>query len=417
MGPVVATMLSFVLMTVSLICLLLAVAPRLPSLPQRTHRAISRIVTLGCLTLAIGGLGFFIYIGFACFRPQVYYNDGALLDQNAAVLLLHGDDPYSRSDIVAAARAVHQPAQYLTPLRQGRLAHQANYPSASELEVLLAREPVGHPSQVAEFETHVSYPALAFLTLTPLIWAGSPTTLPLYVCCAVLLAIICIRSARRDWRWWVALLVLADTPVMSAALTGSIDVLCVLFVLLAWLQRRHWWASAIWMGLALATKQTTWPYLPFYLIFVYQFSGLRDATRRFTVACALFLAVNLPFIAVDSGAWIAGLLAPMRDPMYPSGAGLIALSVAHIAPYLSRNFYLVLECLGMAAALALYWRWARVRPDAAMVLAMLPLFLAWRSLPSYFEFCALLTIALLASHPRTGQHTLSPSYEPGAVVG
>jgi hypothetical protein len=42
----------------------------------------------------------------------------------------------------------------------------------------------------------------------------------------------------------------------------------------------------------------------------------------------------------------------------------------------------------MLVALAWYWSLCRKRPEAAMLLAILPLVFAWRSLPSYF-FCSI----------------------------
>jgi len=410
LGDAVAALLSLVLMTLSLIGLCLAVSPRLPSLlTRRAETTLMRVVALCCLALAIGGVGEVVYIGFECFQPPVYYNDGALLDENAARLLLRGENPYAQSDIVAAARAAHQPAQYTTPLQRGKLAHATSYPDAAELDRLLAEEPVGHPNQVQEFETHVSYPALAFLVLVPLVWANVPTTPLFYLACLLVFAAVGFRAARRDWRWWVALLFAADLPVISAALGGGIDILCALLVVFAWLHYRRWWLSALLMGLALATKQTAWLSLPFYLIFVYQYRGVWDAARRMGVASALFLVINLPFIALDRGAWLAGVLAPVRDPMFPLGAGLIALAIAHLTPFLPRGAYVVLEVIGMAAALTWYWRWARVRPEAAMVLATLPLVFAWRSLPSYFQFSALPAVIVLASVWGAGAHPLDPS--------
>lgn len=410
LGDAVAALLSLFLMTLSLIGLCLAVSPRLPSLlTRRAERTLVRVVALGCLTLAIGGVGEVVYVGFECFQPPVYYNDGALLDENAARLLLRGENPYTQSDIVAAAREAHQPAQFTTPLKRGKLAHATSYPSAGELNRLLAQEPVGRPNQVQEFETHVSYPALAFLVLVPLVWANLPTTPLFYLGCLLVFAAIGVRSARRDRRWWVALLFAADLPVISAALGGGIDILCALLVVFAWLHYRRWWLSAVALGLALATKQTAWFALPLYLIFVYQYRGAWDAARRTGVAGALFLAINLPFILLDRGAWLAGVLAPMRDPMFPLGAGLIALAIAHLTPFLPRDAYVVLEVIGMAAALIWYWRWARVRPEAALVLATLPLFFAWRSLPSYFQFSALPAVILLLATWGARAYPQSPS--------
>jgi uncharacterized membrane protein len=409
-GRPVAAVLSFLAMALSLVFICLAISPRLPDrLVGKAGLLVGKIAVIGCLILGGIGLGYVGLISFEMVQSPVYYNDGTLLDHNAALLVLHGQNPYTQSDIVAAIRNFHQPAVYTTPLQQGKLANQLTYPTNEQLQALLALEPIGHPDQVLEFESHVSYPALAFLVLIPLVWAGAPTVVPFYLLCLALLALIGLRFVQRELRWWVALLFLADLPVLNSTLSGSLDLFYILLIFLAWLSYRRWWLSATLLGLALASKQISWYYFPFYLIFIYQRYGVRDAVRRFMLASVLFVALNLPFLALNAGAWSAGVLAPMRDPMFPEGAGLIALSIGNLVPFLPREGYALLEGLGMVGALLWYWRWGRVRPESAMVLAVLPLFLAWRSLPSYFYFCALPTALLLAQANSFTNRTIAMS--------
>jgi hypothetical protein len=402
-----AEVLAFLMMGLSLAILCLAVSPRLPGwLTGKIGRALGKIALVGCLILAVLGLRQVGLMVIESFQAPVYFNDGTLLDHNAAYLLLHGQNPYTNSDIVAAIRNYHQPADFTTPLQQGALAHQQSYPTKAQLQALLAQEPVGHPDQVLEFESHVSYPALSFLTLVPLVWAGLPTVLPFYLLCLALLAVIGLRFVRRDLRWWVAILFLADLPVLNSVLAGDLDMFYILLVFLAWLWWERWWVSAILIGLAIASKQNAWFFLPFYVIFIYQRRGVHDVLMRVGLALGLFLAVNLPFILMAAGAWVAGVLAPLRDPMFPEGVGLIALSIGKLFPFLPHTAYTVLEGAGVVGTLIWYVRWGRERPEAALVLAVLPLFLAWRSLPTYFYFCALPAALLLARAPRlTAQET------------
>ena len=392
-----AEVLSFLMMSSSLVLICLAVSPRFPRwLAGTVGQALGWAALVSCLILAVLGLRQVGLLVVESFQAPVYYNDGTLLDHNAAYLLLHGQNPYTSSDIVAAIRDFNQPAQYTTPLQQGALANQQDYPSVAQLQALMAQEPVGHPNQVLEFESHVSYPALSFLALVPFVWAGLPTMLPFYLLCLGALAVIGLRFVRRDLRWWVALLFLADLPVLNSVLAGDLDMFFMLLVFLAWLFWERWWVSAALFGLAIATKQNAWFFLPFYLIFVFQRRGFRDALRRVGLALLLFLAINLPFMVMDGGAWVAGVLAPLRDPMFPEGAGIIALSIGHLLPFLPHTAYTVLEGAGIVGALLWYVRWGRERPEAALVVAVLPLFLAWRSLPTYFYFCALPVALLLA---------------------
>lgn len=396
-----SSLLSFVLMAASLVCLCLAVSPNLPGwIAGKMGRGIAWVALATCLVLALLGMRQVGLLMIESFQAPVYPNDGTLLDHNAAVLLLQGKNPYVDSDIVAAIRTFHQPADYTTPLQQGVLAHQQNYPSKDELRALFALEPAGQPGSVLEFESHVSYPALSFLVLVPLVWAGWSTVLPFYVLCLALLAFFGLRAVRSELRWLIALLFLADLPVLNSTLAGDLDIFYILLVFLAWLWWDHWWWSAVLFGLALASKQLAWFYFPFYLIFVYQRRGIREAALRTGVAALVFLVPNVPFILIDSQAWLAGVLAPLRDPMFPAGAGIITLGVGKVLPFLPHSAYTLLEVLGILGALAWYFRWGRQRPESALVLAVLPLFLAWRSLPTYFYFCALPAALLLALAPR-----------------
>ena len=96
------------------------------------------------------------------------------------------------------------------------------------------------------------------------------------------------------------------------------------------------------------------------------------------------MVLNLPFLLWNWQAWVAGVLAPMADPMFPLGVGLIDLSIMHVLPFFPTWVYLMLEGLALIGGLACYWRWCPRSPEIAMMLAILPLVFAWRSLPSYF---------------------------------
>jgi hypothetical protein len=98
------------------------------------------------------------------------------------------------------------------------------------------------------------------------------------------------------------------------------------------------------------------------------------------------------------------VFAPVADPMFPLGIGLIELSITHVLPYFPGWVYNVLEGGALILALAYYWRLCRKHPEAAMLLAVLPLIFAWRSLPSYF-YCAIFPIFLLmAVRPLPGSY-------------
>jgi uncharacterized membrane protein len=194
----------------------------------------------------------------------------------------------------------------------------------------------------------------------------------------------------------VLLLALADAPLLDATVGGVLDVFYILLLVAAW----RWWRrpllSVVLLGLAMATKQIAWFFLPFYAILVWRRRGLREAVLRLSGAAAMFLIINGPFILASPGAWLSGILAPENGLMFPSGSGLIHLSVTGVLPLAPEGVYSILELLALAALVAWYWRYCADLPEEiGLVLAVLPLFLAWRSLTTYFYFVGLPAVVLL----------------------
>jgi uncharacterized membrane protein len=138
------------------------------------------------------------------------------------------------------------------------------------------------------------------------------------------------------------------------------------------------------MGVAAAIRQLAWFYIPFYLILVYRESGPREALRRLTSICAVFAAVNLPFFWADPHAWTQGVLAPVLDPMFPMGIGLIGISLTGMLPLNAPAFWAFLELLALGVSTAWFFLKGYRYPVFAPILVVAPLWLSWRSLPSYF---------------------------------
>ena len=129
--------------------------------------------------------------------------------------------------------------------------------------------------------------------------------------------------------------------------------------------------------------------------------GWKECVYRLAIAGSIGLAINLPFILWNPQAWLAGILAPVVDPMFPMGVGLVNLSATHLIPFLPKWAYTALEGMTMLAALVWYWRICKRIPEAAMLLAVLPLFFAWRSLASYFYCAAYPLLILMAARTNT----------------
>lgn len=407
LGTAVTGVLVFVVLASSLVLLMAAVT----SSPPRwrwPYRRWTQILAL-CLTLLVVPLGITqsAKIVIASFSAPQYSNDGTTLDHYAAMQLLAGHNPYVTSDIVSAVRVLHQDPAHTTPLREGVFASRpvTQYPSGDELRATFAQQPVGKPVSVVAFESHVSYPALAFLPLVPFVWAGLPSVVLFFALCLLILVILLLRSVPAESRTWLTLLLLADTPLLNATLVGDLDVFYILLLFVAW----RWWqrpvVSSLTFGLALAAKQLAWFFAPFYLLFVWRKRGAREALLRLVGGIATFVVINAPFIINNPGAWVRGVLAPQIDPMFPLGNGLIRLSLSGVLPLAPSVVYLVLEVLAIGVCIFIYWRMRSRTGGAGFVLSVLPLWFAWRSLTTYFYFVTLPALALaLVNEDRQAQY-------------
>lgn len=349
---------------------------------QRWQRIVLIITLL--LTIA-GGIELGRTLVMSVLPPQ-FSNDGTSLDTNAAMLLLKGRNPYTDSNMLDMVRKFNIQPDWTTPLRVGQFANRLEYPTQSDSQTVL--DTALKSNSAPEFESKVSYPALSFLTLVPFALFHDYNVLPFYFLSYALLVFIAWKVCRPELRPWVLLLSMANVSMWTSTVGGNLDVFSTLLIVIAWLQREKRWSSAIFLGLALATKQTSWFLAPFYAILIWRTLGLKESIYRLSIAGLLALAINLPFILWNPQAWVAGILTPVADPMFPMGVGLVDLSITHLLPFFPTFVYSGLEGIAMVIVLVWYWRICRTCPEAAMLLAVIPLFFAWRSLPSYFYTAA-----------------------------
>ena len=362
---------------------------------------LQRLILIVTFGFAIGGSVMLVMGVVQSFSPPKLTNDGTSLDTNAAILLLEGRNPYTDSNMLDLARKFLILPDWTTPLRSGQFANRLDYPKMTELLSVLDTDMKA--GKAPEFESKVSYPALSFLTLVPFTLFKNYNVLSFYILSYLALIAIAWKVARPELRPWVILLSMANIPMWSSTIGGNLDIFYTLLIVLTWLLRDKRWASALCLGLAIASKQIAWYFIPFYFIMVLRQYGLKEALYRLTIAGSIGLAINLPFIIWNAHAWLAGVMAPISDPMFPLGVGFISLSTSHLLPYLSPGVYTALEGIAMVFSLIWYWRICKTRPEAVMLFAVLPLFFAWRSLPSYFYCVAYPIFVMISSKKRSSK--------------
>jgi glycosyl transferase family 87 len=326
-----------------------------------------------------------------------YHNDAIALNECAARLVLEGRDPYASLDIFDCYARLGIGANRTTPLRRGAFSDVVVYPTDDQLDAAWALRARGPAVENVEFVTRPSYPALSFLLITPFVALGWDTN-RLYVLCLIAAMALVVWRTPIGLRPFMLTAVLGAASLAAFTVSGSSDLLYVLPLAAAWLWRERRW-SALAYGVAAATKQLAWFFAPFYLIAVVTMHGWREGLRRAAIAAAVFIATNLPFILWHPADWLDGVTTPLSEPMFPRGAGIIFLGTNGGLPLLPASAYLALEALCALACLAVAWRARRSSPELGVMLALVPLFFAWRSLFSYFFLVPLFAAVAVARMP------------------
>lgn len=353
----------------------------------RLHRAAWILVSL----LSLVGLAWLAVVPrqhSADWTP--YHNDAIALNDCAARLLLAGHDPYVELDLFTCFGALGIGADRTTPLQRGLFAGVPVYPSDDEIDMAWAvrsADPAGN----VEFEERLSYPALSVILIAPWVALGWDANV-LYLLCLLGAMALILHRATAGLRPFILTGLFAAACLEAFTVGGSADPLYALPLTAAWIWRERSW-SGLLLGIAAATKQIAWFFIPFYLIAVLATQGRRVAARRAALIAAVFLVANLPFIVHDGGAWLSGVLAPVTAPSFPRGAGLVFLATNDVLPLWPAAIYTAAEALAGVAVLVVAWRTRRSSPELGVVLAVLPLFLARRSLFSYFFLAPLFAYA------------------------
>jgi hypothetical protein len=367
------------------------------SAPIRRYVPLHRVAWLVvCVMALVGASWLFEAPGERSSDWTPYHNDAIALNECAARLFLQGRDPYAELDVFTCYARLGIGADRTTPLRQGLFARDGTYPSDGELETAWAIRSRESRLNV-EFESKPSYPALSFVLIAPWVALGWDTNV-LYVLCLVAAMALVLLRVPSGLRPFVLTGLLGAASLAAFTVSGSADLLYALPLVAAWLWRERPWSGLIF-GVACATKQIAWFFAPFYLLAVLSRQGRRVALRKAAEAAAVFAITNLPFIVADPRAWIAGVSAPIADPMFPRGAGMIFLALNDVLPMWPPLAYTAMEVAAFLSCLAVAWRARRTSPELGAVLALLPLFFAYRSLFSYFFLLPLFAFASLARMP------------------
>jgi len=334
-------------------------------------------------------LATFAFAGAALVLGKGYHVDAVTAPHRAAELLLRGEDPYRSFDLPQALAEFGLDPQLVTHYADGSVMRLYNYP------------------------------ALSFLIVAPFVAAGLPDIRWLYLVELVGLSLVVLVAARDPWRPLVVAALVGSSLLLRQGVLAGVDPTWGVLAVLAWLFLRARWLSAIALGLAVADRQTAWLLAPFYVVTAWESFGGREAGRRAAIVLLAALAPNLPFIADAPSAFAASVLAPLGD-LPADGVGLVRFALSGALPLLPRAAYTALAGVALVALVAAFWRYRRALPAGAAAFALVPLYLAWRSLQNYFAFTPLLTLVadpgLRERDPRIAASERVPSTIPAPAA-
>jgi uncharacterized membrane protein len=149
------------------------------------------------------------------------------------------------------------------------------------------------------------------------------------------------------------------------------------------------------MGVAVAIKQVAWFFVPFYFILIWRMIGWKRAATALSFIGGVFMAFNIVFIIQNPAVWLNSIMAPLTDKLFPLGVGPVTLVIAGYIKTQSSLVFPLMEIGVMLASMFWYWHNCRRFPYTGIVLAVVPLFFAWRSSWWYFFYFDLILLATI----------------------
>lgn len=322
--------------------------------------------------------------------------DASALIHQATENFLDGKNPYAEANIISAAKEYEVSFSKLTPLRVGRFADDFPFPDMDEWEKLWLSASENPDEVPIEFESKLNYPAGSFLLPAPFLLLGINDLRIVFFLIALPVLALAVWWVPYGLRFFLSAALVTSLEFWSSSLAGETSLLVFPFLLLAWiLFKRKWWLSAISMAVAVSIKQIAWFFLPFYLILMFKELGPRKALSVSAIIGGVFLAANLPFILADPQLWFSSIIAPMTDRLFPTGVGVITFVLSGVLDIESSLPFTIMEIIVAVLAMTWYFRNCRRFPYTGPVLAVLPLFFAWRSGWSYFYYVDIIILAAI----------------------
>jgi|GEM_PF-4186919 len=290
--------------------------------------AVSVVFSIASLYLAFGNLDirsrkeyayFAVIMQFAIislgfiFLVAPFQTDELLFDFYSAILIVKGSNPYIPGALANAFSYYSVPIAFRTPLTTGGFAKGLFYPDLAAIMFL--------PSVVLNFDPRYE--------------------IFLFTVGIILIAFFFIKNRNlHEYLPMLVLLFLSDIGIFAFAGYSDVDIIWAFFLISTILTRDRRFVPSFTMGIALALKQITWVFFPFYLIFIWKEKGFKSAVISALISALVFFAINLPYMILSPHEWLDAILAPETMPLIGVGQGISIISFAGF--YLLNHIYFTL---------------------------------------------------------------------------
>jgi hypothetical protein len=330
------------------------------------------------------------------------YNDGTALCHQATENFLNGRNPYKYANVVRAVQQFNGSFDRVTPLRSGQFANVFPYPGNDQLREIWNQAKANPSQPPIELESQVCYPAGSFLLMAPFVAMGIKDIRIIYLLFVLAGLAYAIWKVPGKYRFIFIAGALISLELWNSIADGETGAIIFPLLIVAWLSlKKNFWLSGIFMGLAVATKQTAWFMLPFYLILAGHYWGGKKIISNLGIIAAVFFALNGYFMAANLELWVQSVLSPMLKPMFPIGVGAVTLTTSGLFNIQSELPFTIMEAISGIICFLWYLKYHRKYPNAGIILGTVPLFFAWRSLWSYFFYIGLILLATVLTTENT----------------
>jgi len=213
------------------------------------------------------------------------------------------------------------------------------------------------PLTSGNYLTTFQYPALHFLVFVPFVWLGLSDMRWVIVAFEIGVMFALYFMCPQNLRPMILLPLFAGSDLMINFTAASVtDMLWVLPLIFAAFSLKKPVLSGLFYGISCAFKQIPWLLAPFLLIYMLQIdqnASKRDRLGRTlmfaSVAVAVFLAVNAPFMVGAPGIWFGNVLTPIASDLVILSQGPSVLTQVGLVE-VGRTFYTILA-VGVLATL------------------------------------------------------------------